>query len=283
VDALVEDGHQVSVLDNLHRGRLAHLETHLSEKRIDFLEGDIRNAEIVMKACEKCQVVYHLAAQSNVIGSVTDINYSYETNVTGTFNLLKCAQESGVKSFVFTSSREVYGEAQYLPVDEKHPRQAKNAYGASKLAGEAYCEVFRNMNEMNMIVFRLANVYGSRDSDRVIPIFIERMKAGKPLILYGGSQVIDFISVDFIIGILKRVPTDGFVLPEPLNLGSGKGTTLYRLIERLEKLSGKKAGIQVEAARNVEVKSFIADVSRLKNQLAIEPPDDPLCLLQRML
>lgn len=283
LDSLVEDGHHVKVLDNLQRGQRSYIEKHLSEGRAEFIEGDIRHMQTVEEACRDCRIVYHLAAQSNVIGAVTDLDYSFETNVTGTFNVLKGARDAGVRRFVFTSSREVYGEAQYLPVDENHPLQAKNAYGASKLAGEAYCRVFRNAGAMQLFVFRLANVYGPRDTERVIPIFRDKLRSGKPLTIYGGSQVIDFISVEYIVEILRRALRTDVPPTFPLNVGSGKGTNLYQLVDRLEELLHRKAEIKLEPERSVEVKSFIADISALAEKTGIRPPDDPLYFLKEMI
>ena len=112
--------------------------------------------------------VFHLAAQSNVMGAIENIDYSFETNVVGTYNVLKAAHAARAKRVLFASSREVYGEAQYVPVDEAHPIASKNTYGASKVAGETYCQVFATNFGLETIILRLANVYGSRDFGRVI-------------------------------------------------------------------------------------------------------------------
>lgn len=283
VDALVTDGHEVIVFDNLRRGRSEYIEPRITKKQIVFIEGDIRNLNQVQKACQDCEIVFHLAAQSNVIGAATDLDYSFETNVIGTYNVLKSAREQGVRRFIFTSSREVYGEALYLPVDEAHPLQAKNAYGASKIAGETYCEVFRNMEGMEIFIFRLANVYGSRDTNRVIPIFLDRLNAEQPLVIYGGKQVIDFISVEFIVRILKNTLNEELSCPHPVNIGSGKGTNLFELAARLESLLHRKAPITIEPARDVEVKAFVADISRMQKIWSLELPSDPLYFLKEMI
>ena len=119
-------------------------------------------------------VVFHLAAQSNVMGAVDDPDYSVTTNVIGTYNVLRAAAEAGVRRVVFTSSREVYGDPAVLPVDETRPLLAKNAYGASKVSGEAYCRTFAGTRGLEVEVVRLTNVYGPGDSGRVIPLWIKR-------------------------------------------------------------------------------------------------------------
>src|SRR5450432_2837142 len=139
VDRLVARGDEVVVLDNMKRGRREKLEAHLRTGRARLVEGDIRSFDAIAAVVPGCDVVYHLAAQSNVMGAVQDPDYSVTTNVLGTFNVLRAAAEARVRRVVFTSSREVYGEPRTLPAREDQPMLAKNPYGASKVAGEAYC------------------------------------------------------------------------------------------------------------------------------------------------
>ena len=122
-----------------------------------------------------------------MIGAVTDLDYSFE-NCHRTFEVLRAASASGVKRLVFTSSREVYGDPSVLPVPESAPLAPKNAYGASKAAGEVYCRVLGSQSFSTRIV-RSANVYGTRDFDRVIPIFLDQALRNEPLTLFGGQQV----------------------------------------------------------------------------------------------
>ena len=129
----------IIVLDNLHRGRIAAL-SEVWDK-IAFVEGDVRNRDLLANVMQGCDLVYHLAAQSNVIGAVQDLDYSFSSNVTGTFNVLQAARQAGVRRLVFTSSREVYGDPRQLPVPESDPLHPKNAYGASKVTGEMYCRL----------------------------------------------------------------------------------------------------------------------------------------------
>src|SRR3712207_6610959 len=140
VDALL-DGRDDSVLvvDNMRRGRLANLAHHDRDPRFRLLVGDIRDQAFVHAALRGADIVYHLAAQSNVMGALSDPRYSFETNVAGTFNVLDAAHRHGVGRVVFASSREAYGETRQVPVHEEQPLLAKNLYGASKAAAESYC------------------------------------------------------------------------------------------------------------------------------------------------
>ncbi len=219
--ALAQAGDEVIVFDNLRRGERAKL-TGLP---VRLVEGDVRDRVAVQKAMEGVARVYHLAAQSNVLGAVSDVDYSFTSNVVGTYNVLVAAREAGVERVVFTSSREAYGEVERLPVAEDHPTNPKNAYGASKVAGEVYCRAFQGTYGLDVSVLRLANVYGPGDRDRVIPIWLERARRGAALELYGGTQVLDLVPVDLVVTALRRaaeVALDG----QPVNVGSGVGTAL---------------------------------------------------------
>ena len=165
-----------------------------------------------------CAIVYDLAAQSNVLGAVSDSDYSFTSNVIGTYHVLKSAVAADVKRVVFSSSREVYGEVDSLPVSENQPTDAKNLYGASKVAGEAYCRVFQATHGIDINVLRLANVYGLGDRNRVIPNWLEQARTGEDLILYGGEQVLDFVPINLVVRALLRAESQSFH-GLPVNIG----------------------------------------------------------------
>ncbi|MGD9899310.1 MAG: SDR family NAD(P)-dependent oxidoreductase [Calditrichaceae bacterium] len=283
VDRLLENDFKVVVLDNLHRGKLKNIQKHIDMGKIEFIDGDIRDYDTVMGAVQNCDTIYHLAAQSNVMGAVSDLDYSFSTNVIGTFNMLKASHESGVRRFIFSSSREAYGEAQYLPVDEMHPLSSKNTYGASKVAGEKYCEVFQNMSSMEVVILRFANVYGERDIDRVIPIFLRNVANGKDIHIYGGNQIIDFISVHTVIDILIQSSDNKKALQGPTNVGSGKSTTLFDLANRIMELSGSKQKVIVDPPRSIEVIKFTADIGRMQDIFYFTEINDSLSYLNEMI
>jgi len=159
-----------------------------------------------------------------------DADYSFTTNVAGTYNVLKAAASATVRRLVFSSSREVYGEPKSLPVPETAPLTAKNPYGASKVAGEAYCEVWGSTAGLECQILRFANVYGPHDRDRVIPIWIERARRAEPLELYGGEQIIDFVWVGKAVEALLAATHSG--LTRPINVGSGIGSLPYAAQDR---------------------------------------------------
>ncbi len=279
VDRLVERGDDVVVLDNLRRGTRAAIQRHIDVGSINFIEGDIRDAAALRDAMARVETVYHLAAQSNVMGAIEDEDYSFTTNALGTVNVLRIATELGVKRVVFSSSREVYGEAQYTPVDEDHAMAAKNPYGASKVAGEAYCRTYAHCYGLDVAILRLANVYGQGDRDRVIPLWLEQAAGGRELRVFGGSQVLDFVGVSIVVDALVLAGERG--LDGPTNIGSGTGTSIIELANRILEVTGSRSAIHRVAARGVEVNRFIADVTRMR-ALGIQPDSDPLIHLAAM-
>jgi UDP-glucose 4-epimerase len=277
VDALVERGEEVVVLDNFKRGRIEHIERHLDAGALALITGDIRDEQTVASCMEGVELVYHLAAQSNVLGAVQDMDYSFTTNVAGTYHVLKAAANAGMRRLIFASSREVYGDPADIPVREDAQLAAKNPYGASKLAGEAYCRVWQAATGLDCMILRFANVYGSRDRDRVIPTWLRRAGAGDDLEVFGGSQLLDFIWVGHAVDALLAAATcrnDGAV-----NVGSGEGVPILDLGKRILEMKHGRSQLRILPARSVEVVRFVADVGRMRSVLGVEPPADPLAAL----
>ncbi|MGH2369810.1 MAG: SDR family NAD(P)-dependent oxidoreductase [Chloroflexota bacterium] len=283
VDRLLADGRaEVVVFDNLSRGRLSNLASHQADSRLRIVEGDVRDAAAVADALRGAAVVFHLAAQSTVLGGVEDGDYTFATNVVGTFNVLRAAAGGGVGRLVFASSREVYGEPVALPVDEDHPLMALNAYGASKAAGEVYCRAFRRMYGLPIAVLRLANVYGPRDFGHAIPVWLEQAAAGRELHVHGGKQLIDFIWVGQAVEALVRAAASNGSLP-PINVASGTGTRILDLARRIARLAQCQPRIKLLPEAEVGATRFVANVERMRQMLRIEPPLDPFAHLPSLL
>jgi UDP-glucose 4-epimerase len=276
IDRLVrEEVDEIVALDNFHRGRREHLAHHANNPAVRIVEDDIRNTDVLQELCNGADTIFHLAAQSNVMGAVSDLSYSFSTNVTGTVNVLEAARAGNVRRVVFSSSREVYGEVTELPVGEATVLGAKNAYGASKAAGEIYARVFQNTYGVETAILRLANVYGARDRDRVIPLWLDAAAAGRELIVYGGQQIIDFVHVDRVVEALMRASCAD-IAGRPINIGSGQGTPILHLAERVMALPGAHTWLDLRAARSVEVARFTADIALMRAILELDPDVDPL-------
>ena len=269
---------RILVIDNLSRACMVEPEFGLAD--VMFTRVDIRNRAAVRDALTGCDIVFHLAAQSNVIGAVRNAQYAFDTNVRGTFNVLEAAKHAGVKRFVFTSSREVYGEPDRLPVQESSPANPKNGYGVSKLAGEFYCRLAA-AEGLETVILRLANVYGPRDRDRVIPLFINAARNGSQLTVYGGQQLLDFVWIETVLDALMKAGFDRWV-EEPVNIGSGTGTTVLELAKRINSFFGSDSPIRILPARGVEVSRFVADIRQAQRFWKLPTPTDPLMYLSQL-
>jgi UDP-glucose 4-epimerase len=272
----------VVVIDNFYRGHRSNLAQHADNRRLRIVESDVRNADLVDEIMRGAHTVFHLAAQSSVMGAAEDLEYSFTTNVNGTFNVLRAAARESVPRLVFASSREVYGEPIELPVDEGQPLHALDFYGASKVTGESYCSAFRRAYGLNTIILRLANVYGPRDTGHVIPLWIAQACMGEDLTVYGGKQLMDFVWVGLVVDALMRAARLDGPTP-PINIGSGRGTPILDLATRIRAATQSLSPIQVVPARAVEVVQYVACVDRMRQLLGIEPPADPLDKLTELL
>lgn len=282
VDRLLADTDaDVVVLDNLRRGSLSNLAQHEHEPRLDVITGDIRDPRTVADVLAGARVVYHLAAQSTVMGAMEDVDDNFSSSVAGTFNVLRAAAQHKVERVVFASSREVYGEPLELPVLEGQPLLAINFYGASKVVGEAYCRAFRRAQGLQSVILRLGNVYGPRDHGRVIPVWLQRAAEGKDLLVYGGKQTLDFVWIDQVVEALVRSAASDIPLP-PINVASGAGTRITDLARRIVLLTGGRSTVKLVPARPVEVVRFVASVDRMRQLLGLEPAVDPLGELHRL-
>jgi UDP-glucose 4-epimerase len=283
VDRLIATGHQdVVVFDNLSRGRRDHLARHEPGGALRFVEGDLRDRAALEAALQGAHTVLHLAAHSLIMGVPEDLEETFTSNVVGTFNLLSAAVKAGVRRVVFTSARDVYGEPIALPVDEDHPLMAVNTYGASKTAGEAYCRAFRRKYGLHVVVLRLGNVYGPRDSGHAIPVWLERALAGQELYVHGGKEIIDFLWIDYAVDALVRAAAGDGSLP-PINVASGTGTKIIDLARRIVRLVEGRSQIKMLPPDERGVTRFVANVQRMREMLRLDPPLDPLAHLPDLL
>jgi UDP-glucose 4-epimerase len=282
VDALLDgDVAQVTVVDSFFRGRRENLADRQHDPRLRIVEADVRDLDELRSAMRGATLVYHLAAHSGVMRAATLLDYTFGTNVSGTYNVLRAAEEQGVRQVIFTSSREVYGEPVSLPVHESHPLLSINSYGASKVAGEAMCRAFGRERGLEATVLRLTNVYGGRDSGRVISHWIREARDGRDLIVYGAEKIIDFVWIGDVIRALLRAAEADLKLP-PINVASGTGTKIVDLARRIARLSGSRAEIRIEPCRSIEVVRFVGGTDRMARLLGVEPALDPLSHLSGM-
>ena len=243
-EVLARGARSVRVLDNLCNGDLANLSGVAGDPRLAFEETDIRDEQAVGRAVADVDVVFHLACLG-VRHSLHDPFENHRVNAEGTLLLLERARAAGVDRFVHVSTSEVFGTAQYAPMDERHPTWPETVYGGSKLAGEAYARAMFRTHGMPTVVARPFNTYGPRshfegDSGEVIPRSIVRALCGLPPLVFGdGEQTRDFTHVtDTARGLALLGEADAAV-GQTVNLGSGAEVTINRLCELVTAAVGR--------------------------------------------
>jgi UDP-glucose 4-epimerase len=276
VDSLVSCGYHVKVLDNLSTGRLVNIQTHLETGKIDFIEGDITDADLVRNCVREVSAVVHLAAVVNVPFSFWKPQLTRKINVEGTMNLFRSSVEEKADKFVFISSCAVYGEPKYLPIDESHPFAPISPYAQAKLEAEQSCLRFSKTCSTKLVVLLLFNVYGPRqgvnDYSGVITQFISRIKKNQPLTIYGdGTQTRDFVNVHDVVNAIVSIMENNEADGEVFNVGSGKPVTIRELAETTIELAGAKTRIKRETSRLGDIKHSHADISKARDILGYEP------------
>lgn len=282
VRLLVEAGARVHVIDNLVNGKrknLMHIRTgaNVGEVRLVLHEMDIRDTDAVAPLMQEADIVFHLACLG-VRHSIHAPLENHEVNATATLNLLRLARENDVQRFVYTSTSEVYGTARTVPMTEDHPTFPMTVYGASKLAGECYTRAFYETYDYPTVVVRPFNAFGPRshhegDSGEVIPKFLLRTLAGKPMVIFGdGTQTRDFTYVeDSARGILLAGIADE-AIGQTINIGSNYEITVKELAETVKQVTEKPdAKIIYDEPRPGDVLRLYADSSRAGDLLGFEP------------
>ncbi len=247
---LQEDIKEVVVYDNFVRGRAENLNHALRDPRVRVFEigGDILQTDILEAAFDGADGVFHLAALW-LLQCHEFPRSAFDTNVRGTFNVMEACVKKGVKRLVYSSSASVYGDAVREPMDEDHPFNNQNFYGATKIAGEAMLRAFHHRYKLNFAGLRYMNVYGPRQDYHgayiaVIMKMLDAIDRGdSPTILGDGSEAFDFVAVEDCglanVCAMKADATDRFY-----NVGTGKRTSLKQLAEMLIALTGCTKPIQ---------------------------------------
>ncbi|MCL5289855.1 MAG: SDR family oxidoreductase [Bacillota bacterium] len=234
VEILLEARHEVFVADNLSTGKLENLPSGVPFYKTDITDPAI---ESVFREVQP-QALIHQAAQVAVPVSLRDPVFDANVNIIGTLNLLEACRKYGVEKVVFASSAAVYGNPQYLPVDEEHPLRPLSGYGISKHAAERYLEAYRELYGLRWTALRYANIYGPRQDalgeGGVVAIFIDKLLNNRQAVIFGdGEQTRDFVYVKDVAAanLLALEQGDNQIL----NISTGQAASvneLYTLIRR---------------------------------------------------
>ena len=248
VDRLVAEGFSVRVLDDLCSGCLDNIRGHVDSGRVEFVKGDVKDPEVVGECVRGVGFVVHLAAVVSVPFSVANPDLTYDTNVSGTLNVLVACSKAKVSRFVFSSTCAVYGEPWYLPVDEKHPCVPISPYAESKLAAERFSVGFCEQELLDCVALRFFNVYGPRqcmnDYSGVITRFVDLARGGLPLTVYGdGSATRDFVFVGDVVAAVLLCLESGAAVCEVFNVGTGRATSVDELAKTVLELGPSGKGV----------------------------------------
>lgn len=272
VQLLLEEGHQVVVLDNLLSGYRQNLDRL---PRAEFIEADVRDAAAVARSAAGVEVIFHLAASVGNARSIEDPIQDSEINVLGTLRVLEAARNAGVRKLVFSSSAGIFGELKTLPIREDHPVEPDSPYGASKLAAEKLCLAYAKLYELEAVCLRYFNVYGVNQRydayGNVIPIFAHQMLHGQPLTIFGdGEQTRDFVNVrdvaraNYQAGMSRGVSG-------AFNVASATRITINRLVELMTEAGGVQPVVRHGPPRKGDVRHSLADVSAARDAIGYEP------------
>lgn len=271
VERLLREGLQVIVLDDLSVGLRENV-----PPGVQLVVGDVRDANTVDRALAGVDVVFHLAARVSIRASVDRFYEDAQTNVMGTLSLLRGCAAHKVRRFVYASSMGVYADAPTPdPIPETHPAEPVSPYGVGKLAGEKYLLCLASVLNVEPVILRYFNTYGPRQSYTpyvgVITIFIKRLLAGEPPVIFGdGKQSRDFVHVgDIADATLLAAQKD--VAGEVFNVGTGIATSVNRVAEML---SGKlnPAICPAHAPEHPgELRFSVPDISKARRLLGYDP------------
>ena len=261
--------HSITIYDNLSNSTKPDLQN------IEFVKGDILDFKTLVESSKEFDVVIHLAAKIDVAESVINPKDTMNVNVNGTENILKCCVENKIKKIIFASSAAVYGEQENI-ITEETKTNPLSPYGESKLVAEEKIKKYCNENNLNAIIFRMFNVYGSGQTKQyagVITKFSDNILQNISLTIYGdGKQTRDFISINDIVEayryVLENIQEKKCIT---YNLGTGVATSITQLAKLMLEIFKKNLEINYVEQKKGDIKHSVADISLIKRELGFVP------------
>jgi len=277
-EKLLADGYNVVALD-WEGHNLLKVKSDLNARypgALRYINGDVRNLDVCLQACDGVDTVFHHAAIASVPASFSDPSLTDSVNVGGFITLMRAASHCCVRRFIYASSSAVYGNNETLPLSEDAITCPVSPYGVSKLANEMYAATLAKTLKLDVIGFRYFNVYGPRQNPNgsyaaVIPKWLAAVRLGQPITLFGdGTSTRDFCYIDDLV----RANIAAMTIPNPdsqgqvYNVGTGIGTSLNELIKVIKKLDGT-AVVEAKPEREGDIKHSVSDITKLKALLKV--------------
>lgn len=269
----------VRVLDNLATGFRHNIEEFSSQPKFEFVEGDIRDYDVCLRAADGIDAITHQAALGSVPRSINDPLTTNNVNITGTLNIFTAAKEKKVKRVVYAASSSTYGDHPGLPKVEDRIGNPLSPYAVTKFVNELYANVYASVYNMELIGLRYFNVFGPRQSPSgayaaVIPLFIDSVLNNKsPMINGDGSHSRDFTYVSNAVqaNVLSLFTNNKEAVNQVYNIAFGQQTSLLQLFDYIKKNAGSTINPTHREERLGDVKHSVADISKAKKLLGYNP------------
>lgn len=266
------------VLDNLSTGYVENISKCLSDNRVEFIEGDIRDYDTCLSAMQNIDYVLHQAALGSVPRSINDPITTNEVNITGFLNILQSAKESGVKRMVYAASSSTYGDSPSLPKKEDIIGNPLSPYAVTKYVNELYADVFSRVYGFHSVGLRYFNVFGPKQNINgpyaaVIPLFITKiLNNEKPVINGDGSTSRDFTFVSNVVQAnIKALLAGNITRHEIFNVACNQQTSLKELVYAIAEELESSVEAVYTSERSGDVKHSLADIEKAKSVLVYEP------------
>jgi UDP-N-acetylglucosamine/UDP-N-acetylgalactosamine 4-epimerase len=276
------DVEKIRVFDNLATGALKNIEEFETNKKFQFVQGDIRDYDSCLLACDDIDLISHQAALGSVPRSINDPLTTNNVNITGTLNIFTAAKEKEVKRIVYAASSSTYGDHPGLPKVEDKIGNPLSPYAVTKYVNELYANVFANIYGMELIGLRYFNVFGPKQNPQgayaaVIPLFIKAVLNNEPPLINGdGEHSRDFTFVENAVqaNTLALFTKNKEAVNQVYNIAFGTKTSLNEVFEMIKEIGGSDLAPKYGPERKGDVKHSLADISKAKELLGYDPEFD---------
>ncbi len=272
-EALCRRGAKVIVVDNLSLGKTENLDWRRNGDALEFVQGDVADESLMKQLIAGCDWVFHEAAMPSVPLSVAEPVKTNSQNLDATLRLLVQARDAGVKRFLFASSSSIYGDIDAPMKHEQLPPQPRSPYALQKFAAERYGQLFHQLYGLPTVSLRYFNAFGPRQAfdspySGVIAKFCTSILAGKAPVIYGdGLQSRDFVYIENVVQANLLAAEAPGAPGKVFNIAGGQTTSLLRIVEELNRLTGQSIEPQFEPKRVGDVRYSLADISAAQHEL----------------
>jgi len=273
VEELLRRHHRVRVLDNFTTGKRENLSFAANSDSLEIIDGDIRDAEVVARAVDDVEGIFHEAALVSVPATVEPPRLSFDINAGGSFNVFEAARQARVRRVVYASSAAVYGDSAELPLAETVRPRPLSPYGLDKLYTEYLGALYQSLYGLETVALRYFNVFGPRQDPNspysgVISIFVNLLRAGRTPTIFGdGEQTRDFVYVGDVVDANLRAMLAEYRGFRVFNVGAGRQTSLNQLLSQLQQRTGTSVVPKFAEARPGDIRHSLADISLIEREL----------------